>query len=209
MFLLFPFPFFRTEKIRSPVRHIPRRAASGNNRATAEKRQKSKHKWDLKKCKRKKPKMGSVELNKNAHRLNRIFRKPKTMVKPRSWRPSEESAEERRLFSGVTLGRINAMIGGLSEDDRTRAAAEQDPPTVVQEELAKRAARFGLPAGVGAANAADPSKSTVVTPEMAAAMQRRMERFGQTNVEEILQKRMERFGDESLAMQRRQARFGS
>ncbi|SCU71138.1 uncharacterized protein TEOVI_000271800 [Trypanosoma equiperdum] len=167
-----------------------------------------------------------MESGKNAHRLNRIFRKPKTMVAPRAWRPAADGEGERQQpFSGVSLQRINAMISKLSEEERTRALAQQDPPTVVQEELAKRAARFGLTIERADAGNNEKTASSEITPEVQAVFQRRMERFGQSAAEEAMQKRVARFGNAATsaegpgvelklseadreAMQRRQSRFG-
>ncbi|RNF16802.1 uncharacterized protein Tco025E_05032 [Trypanosoma conorhini] len=145
-----------------------------------------------------------METKKNAHRLNRIFRKPKVMVAPRGWR---EEGDENNLHSGVSLALLNAMVQELTDDDKTRAAARQDPPSLVQEELAKRAARFGLP--VGSPGDGD------------ASLQKRMERFGAAQTtpalvvdEATLKAREARFKSQEEtamdeAMQKRLARFGA
>ncbi|ESL07962.1 hypothetical protein TRSC58_04343 [Trypanosoma rangeli SC58] len=155
----------------------------------------------------------TMEIKKNAHRLNRIFRKPKVMVAPRSWR---EEGDENHLHSGVSLALLNAMVQELTGEDKALAAAQQDPPSVLQEELAKRAARFGLPVevsnGTGAGAADD-----------GAALRKRMERFGSTTTtampalvvdEATLKAREARFKTQEgaamdEAMQKRLARFGA
>ncbi|KAG8346714.1 hypothetical protein ERJ75_000881600 [Trypanosoma vivax] len=148
-----------------------------------------------------------MESQKNAHRLNRIFRKPKAMVSARSWRGESDDPEQAQPYSGVLLGAVSAMVANLSDEDRRRAIAEQDPPSVVQEELMRRAARFGLP--VAAIGGTDGSGSSVaVTPEMAAAMQRRVERFG-TSVPSSAAEVLKLSEADREAMIRRQNRFGS
>ncbi|RNF02018.1 hypothetical protein TraAM80_06633 [Trypanosoma rangeli] len=152
-----------------------------------------------------------METRKNAHRLNRIFRKPKVMVAPRSWR---EEGDENHLHGGVPLALLNAMVQELTDEDKTLAAAQQDPPSVLQEELAKRAARFGLPVDV-------PNSTAAGAADGNAALQKRMERFGSTKtmpalvVDELtLKAREARFKTQEgsamdEAMQKRLARFGA
>ncbi|KEG09620.1 hypothetical protein DQ04_04931010 [Trypanosoma grayi] len=157
-----------------------------------------------------------MESKKNAHRLNRIFRKPRATVAPRSW---HEEGDGAGPYNGVSLSLLNELASELTDVERSRAAAAQDPPPVVQEELAKRAARFGLP--VAADNVGD---AGVVVDD--AALQKRMERFGTVEAQpqelnEAMQKRMARFGaapaptelnlsaaDREL-MERRQNRFAT
>ncbi|EAN82996.1 hypothetical protein C3747_133g51 [Trypanosoma cruzi] len=154
-----------------------------------------------------------MESKKNAHRLSRIFRKPKVMVAPRSWR---EDGGENTLHSGVPLSLLNAMVHELTDDDKTRVAAQQDPPSVLQEELAKRAARFGLAVGGHNGNGGDAAAGD-------DSMRKRMERFGTTEPpplpvlvvdEATLKSREARFKSEEAktmdeAMQKRLARFGA
>ncbi|EAN86785.1 hypothetical protein C3747_64g194 [Trypanosoma cruzi] len=154
-----------------------------------------------------------MDSKKNAHRLSRIFRKPKVMVAPRSWR---EEGGENTLHSGVPLSLLNAMVHELTDDDKTRVAAQQDPPSVLQEELAKRAARFGLAVGGHNGNGGDAAAGD-------DSMRKRMERFGTTDPpplpvlvvdEATLKSREARFKSEEEkkmdeAMQKRLARFGA
>lgn len=146
---------------------------------------------------------------KNTNRLNRIFRKPKQTIAPRSWRvvPAEEGDEEgadkggnskRRSFNGVSLRAVRAMVDALSESERQRAAAGQEPLSVTQEALMRRAERFGVmvaPAGAAAVGA------VVASPEELRA---REARFGPTPTQQMdadMQRRLARFGAAPAASQ--------
>ncbi|KAH9601247.1 hypothetical protein LSM04_001090 [Trypanosoma melophagium] len=158
-----------------------------------------------------------MESQKNAHRLNRIFRKPKTMVAPREW---HEDGEEVVQQDGVLLSWLNAMTGELTEDDKKRAVTNQDPPSAVEEELAKRAARFGLTvSGAGVNNNNNNNNDAVGSLADGDAMEKRMQRFGTVEPEPLvvdedtLKSREARFKTQEKqemdeAMQARAARFG-
>ncbi|ORC88934.1 uncharacterized protein TM35_000141450 [Trypanosoma theileri] len=160
-----------------------------------------------------------MESQKNAHRLNRIFRKPKTMVAPREW---HEDGEEVGQHDGVLLSCLNTMTKELTEDEKKRAVANQDPPSAVEEELAKRAARFGLTVGAAVAaggNNTNNNNDGLGSLADGEAMGKRMQRFGTVEPEplvvdeETLKSREARFKTQEQqemdeAMQARLARFG-
>lgn len=141
---------------------------------------------------------------KNTNRLNRIFRKPKSSVAPRPWRvvlvdeDDEEAAGHSfgskgnsRAFNGVSLKAVRAMVEALTESEKQRAAAGQDPLSATQEELLRRAERFGVlvaPPGTAAVGA------VVASPEELRA---REARFGPTPAQQMdadMQRRLARFG---------------
>lgn len=120
----------------------------------------------------------------NVHRLSRIFRKLKagSTLPPRPWHPvkaptitvqadgttAPSQAVERRI--GVPMEDIRRLVESLTVEERNRAVAGLDPLTPVQQELARRAARFGVQ--IQATPSAVP---VVVDPEV---LQRRQSRFG-------------------------------
>lgn len=133
-------------------------------------------------------------LPKNVRRLNRIFRKPKTMVAPRSWHvPTEEGAPAPRQ-TGVPFAVVNELVQSLSEEEKERAKARLDPLSEEELALQKRALRFGvfLPtspeevqkqkqreARFGSVSTVAPSVAPVqLSEEDRAAMEARARRFG-------------------------------
>lgn len=112
---------------------------------------------------------------KNTHRLNRILRKPKASLPPRKWHVKEEDGASRPV--GVPAGVVRRLIESLSEEDKQRAAAGQDPLTATQEALVRRAARFGLSISSSTATAPVLPAPTFVVDE--ETLRRREERFKQ------------------------------
>lgn len=122
---------------------------------------------------------------KNTHRLQRIFRKPKSTVAPRRWR-SEEDAATRRI--GISATAVRSLIETLTDSEKSRAAANLDPLTATQEALALRAARFGVQLTTAAAPVMVVDEETLKRREarfmstesvaLEAAMAKREARFG-------------------------------
>lgn len=108
---------------------------------------------------------------KNTNRLNRILRKPKASLPPRKWYVEVEG-KPRRV--GVPASVVQELIGGLTEEERQRAAAGLDPMTPTQEALARRAARFGV--AISSVSHALPAPTFTVDEE---TLRRREERFKQ------------------------------
>lgn len=133
-----------------------------------------------------------VLLPKNVHRLNRIFRKPKTMVGKRSWHipPVEGAAPPRRL--GVPYEAVEALVQSLTEEEKVRAKARLDPLSEMQSALEKRAARFGVLL---------PSSST----EEILKQQQRQSRFGTVQATPAPVQLSE---EDRAAMEARARRFG-
>ncbi|CCW64484.1 unnamed protein product [Phytomonas sp. EM1] len=133
---------------------------------------------------------------KNTHRLYRIFRKPKSTVTVRQWRNGKSvEGEPDRHGGGVSKQGIMRLVCGLTESERQRAEAKLDPLPVVHEELAKRAARFGVLVDPGVIYTAVSGPAMVVDEE---TLNRRESRFKSAEQVEM-----------DLAMQRRLARFGA
>lgn len=108
---------------------------------------------------------------KNTNRLNRILRKPKASLPPRRWYVEVEG-KPRRV--GVPASVVRELISALTEEEKQRAAAGQDPLTPTQEALARRAARFGI--AITSASPALPAPTFTVDEE---TLRRREERFKQ------------------------------
>lgn len=158
------------------------------------------------------PAVAAVELRpKNTNRLSRIFRKPKSTVAPRQWRAvvvaAAEDAEDeegadaagsrgsrrgRGHVSGVSLRAVRALVAGLDDCERARAASGLDPLSTTEQELARRAERFGIliaPVGTAAVAAAH----VVANPDDLRA---REARFGAATapIDEETRRRLARFG---------------
>ncbi|KAK7197195.1 hypothetical protein NESM_000664900 [Novymonas esmeraldas] len=112
---------------------------------------------------------------KNTHRLNRILRKPKASLPPRPWHVIDTGAPR---LAGVPPSVLNKLLASLTEEDQQRAAAGQEPLTVTQEALIRRAARFGLQISASNPSSAPaaPVLSYVVDEE---TLRRREARFSQ------------------------------
>lgn len=144
---------------------------------------------------------------KNTHRLNRIFRKPKVTLASRKWRSDEEAAVWQ---AGVPSERLHSLIGALTQEERTRAAAGMEPLSAIQDTLLKRAARFGLPI--------EPPANTVPNKQQQQQQQQNSSRADIAHTsftvdEETLRRREARFKtpeqvEREAAMEQRIARFG-
>lgn len=130
---------------------------------------------------------------KNVHRLNRIFRKPKTTVPKRSWHPA--GAPPRKF--GVPRAAVEQLIQSLSQEEKARAEAGQPPLSAIQLELAKRAARFGVTIQTG------PSVTQKIVVDE-AVLQQRQARFGAVSSAPIVALSEE----DKAAMEARMRRFG-
>ncbi|CCW66378.1 unnamed protein product [Phytomonas sp. Hart1] len=133
---------------------------------------------------------------KNTHRLYRIFRKPKSTVAVRRWRGGKGADGESDSCVGcVSKQAIMRLVGGLTESERQRAEAKLEPFSILHEELAKRAARFGVLVDPGVVDSAVNGPTMIVDEE---TLRHREMRFKSTEQVEM-----------DLAMQRRQERFGA
>lgn len=131
---------------------------------------------------------------KNVHRLNRIFRKPKTTVAKRSWHPA--GAPPRQF--GIPRTVVEQLVQSLSQEEKERAEAGQPPLSTIQLELAKRAARFGVTIQTG------PSVTQKIVVDEAVLKQRQA-RFGSVSSAPIVALSEE----DKAAMEARMRRFGA
>lgn len=130
-------------------------------------------------------------LPKNVRRLNRIFRKPKTVVAKRSWHvpPAEGAPAPRRV--GIPYEVVEALVQSLTEEEKQRASARLNPLTEVELALQKRAMRFGV--------------FTPTSTEEVLKQQQRQARFGMVTASPPVQLSEE----DRAAMEARARRFGS
>ena len=149
---------------------------------------------------------------KNTQRLTRSFRQPKEKIPLRPWRPEGSTAT---TLQGITSALVAELVASLTEGEKQRAAQGLDPLTSLEEQMLKRAEKYGTlqQAETAATTGATTPATTAVAGVDPTVIQAREARFGtvtavaaaptasSTAAEEAAKKREARFATATAAGQ--------
>ena len=140
---------------------------------------------------------------KNTHRLTRSFRQPKEKIPLRPWRNDASAAN---ALLGVTGAFVAELVGSLTEAEKLRAAQGLDPLTTVEEQMLKRAEKYGALGTDTTTTNAGAAAATTIDP---AVIQAREARFGAVSTASLAPSGAPQQSAVDEAIKKREARFAS